>query len=208
MDRFASLIVRYRKAIIALFVAAALVCAPLILAVKINYNIVDYLPESSQSTTALKIMDAEFDDAVFNLQVMVYDVTLPQALEYKAQFAQVEGVTMVNWLDDIIDLKQPLEVADADVVKTYYKDGTALFELAVKQGAEQEAITKLQDIVGPDNAVGGESSSLAAVQTAAVNEVLGAFAILVPAIIILLALSTSSWIEPLILFRSIGVAIV
>jgi predicted RND superfamily exporter protein len=208
MDRFASLIVRHRKAIIALFVVAALLCAPLALFVKINYNIVDYLPESSQSTSALKIMDAEFDEAVFNLQVMVHDVTLPQALEYKAEFAQVTGVTMVNWLDDVIDLKQPLEIADTDLVKTYYKDGTALFELAVKKGAEQEAITRLQDIVGPNNAVGGESSSLAAVQTAAVSEVLGAFAILIPAIIILLALSTSSWIEPLILLISIGIAIV
>ncbi|MDR2586875.1 MAG: MMPL family transporter [Coriobacteriales bacterium] len=208
MDRFASFIVHHRKAIIALFVVATLVCAPLTLFVKVNYNIVDYLPESSQSTTALKIMDEEFEDAIFNLQVMVHDVSLPEALEYKAQFAQVEGVTMVNWLDDVVDLKQPLAIADADLVKTYYKDGTALFELAVKKGAEQEAIAKLQDIVGPSNAVGGESSSLAAVQTAAVNEVLGAFAILVPAIIILLALSTSSWIEPLILLISIGIAII
>jgi predicted RND superfamily exporter protein len=208
VDRFAHIVVNHRKAVIAVFIVLALICAPLMLLVKVNYNIIDYLPESSQSTQAIRIMDEEFDDAVPNLQVMVHDVTLPQALEYKERFAAVEGVTSVLWLDDVVDIRQPLGIADADVVEGYYRDGTALFNLAVREGAEQDALAALYDIVGPDNAVGGEASSLAAVQTAAVNEVLGAFAILIPAIIILLALSTSSWIEPLLLLASIGVAIV
>ncbi|MDR1014329.1 MAG: MMPL family transporter [Coriobacteriales bacterium] len=208
MDRFAQFIITHRKAIVAVFVVVTLLCAPLALLVKVNYNIVDYLPESSQSTRALSIMSEEFDDAVPNLQVMVRDVSIPQALEYKARFEALEGVDSVLWLDDVVDLKQPLDLADTKTVENYYRDGAALFDLAVPQGAEQEVLTALYDIVGPDNAVGGEASSLAAVQTAAVNEVLGAFAILIPAIIIILVLSTSSWIEPLLLLASIGVAIV
>jgi predicted RND superfamily exporter protein len=208
MERFTHIIVTYRKAIIVVFIAVALVCAPLISFVNVNYNIIDYLPESSQSTQAIKVMNDEFDTAVPNLQVMVHDVTPPQALEYKERFATVEGVTSVLWLDDVMDLRQPLEIADEDIVKNYYRDGTALFDLAVEKGAEQDALTALYDIVGPDNAVGGEASSLAAVQTAAISEVLGAFVILIPAILILLALSTRSWIEPLLLIASIGVAMV
>ncbi|MDR1185794.1 MAG: MMPL family transporter [Coriobacteriales bacterium] len=208
MERFTHIIVTHRKAIIVIFLAAVLACAPLIFFVKVNYNIIDYLPASSQSTRAIEIMSEEFDDAVPNLQVMVHDVTLTQALEYKEQFAAVEGVTSVLWLDDVVDIRQPLEIADEATVRSYYRDGTALFDLAVSKGAEQTALTTLYDIVGPDNAVGGEASSLAAVQTAAVSEVLGAFVILIPAILILLALSTTSWIEPLLLIASIGVAIV
>ncbi|MDR1082281.1 MAG: MMPL family transporter [Coriobacteriales bacterium] len=208
MDRLTHIIVTYRKAIIVLFVIAALVCAPLIPFVKVNYNIIDYLPASSQSTQALQLMDEEFDEPVPNLQVMVHDVTLTQALEYKQQLSGVKGVSSVLWLDDVVDLKQPLEIADENIVKNYYRDKIALFDLVVQEGAEQDALTALYDIVGPDNAVGGEASSLAAVQTAAVSEVLGAFAILIPAIIILLTLSTSSWLEPLLLLVSIGVAMI
>jgi predicted RND superfamily exporter protein len=61
--------------------------------------------------------------------------------------------------------------------------------------------------VGEKNAVGGEAPSMGAMQSATVTEVMGAFAILVPAIIIILALSTASWIEPVLLLISIGVAI-
>jgi predicted RND superfamily exporter protein len=208
MNRFAHIIVSHRKAIMAVFLVATLVCAPLALLVKVNYNIIEYLPESSQSTQAIKIMGEEFNDTVPNLQVMVRDVSLPQALEYKERFAAIESVASVLWLDDVIDLKQPLEIADQDIVKSYYRDGTALFNLAVKKGVEQEALTALYDIIGQDNAVGGEAASFAAAQTATTSEVLGAFIILVPAIIIILALSTSSWVEPLLLLLSIGVAIV
>jgi predicted RND superfamily exporter protein len=226
-------VVKYRKAIIAVFVALALVCVPLALLVKVNYNIIDYLPASSQSTTAIDIMNREFDEAIPNAEVMVHNVTLPQALEYKARIKAVEGVESVNWLDDVVDLKQPLEIADKDVVETYYRvgaatgsgaaagstgslvdgsatapTGTALFSIVIKKGAEQQALAALWEIVSSEGAVGGEASSLAAVQTATVSEVLGAFAILIPAIIIILALSTSSWLEPLLLLVSIGVAIV
>ncbi|MDR0347798.1 MAG: MMPL family transporter, partial [Coriobacteriales bacterium] len=204
----AHIIVNHRRAIIAIFTVLALVCAPLIMFVKVNYNIIDYLPASSQSTEAIRLMDEEFSDTIPNMQVMVHDVTVPEALEYKQRFAAVDGVTSVLWLDDVLDLKQPLEIADKSTVETYYRGTTALFELAVKKGTEQDALAALYDIVGPDNAVGGEAASLAAVQMAAVNEVLGAFAILIPAIIILLALSTSSWIEPLLLLVSIGVAVI
>jgi predicted RND superfamily exporter protein len=207
MERFAQSIVTYRKAIIAVFVVLVLACSPLALMVKVNYNVIDYLPESSQSTRAIKLMDGEFDEAVPNAQVMVPDVTLTQALAYKERIEAVDGVTSVTWLDDVIDLKQPLEIAEADIVKNYYREGAALFSVVVEKGIEQSALAALWDIVGEAGAVGGEASSLAAVQTAAVNEVFGAFLILIPAIIILLALSTSSWIEPLLLLVSIGVAI-
>lgn len=208
MDRFAHIVVAHRKLIIALFLMLALVCAPLALMVKVNYNIVDYLPANAQSTQAINVMNMEFDAIVPNTKVMVHDVGLAEALEYKERFAAVEGVTAVMWLDDVVDLKQPLAFADESIVKNYYKDGTALFELTVRGGAEKAVVVELQDIVGPENAVGGESPSLAAAQSAAGSEVMGAFVVLIPAIILILVLSTSSFLEPILLLLSIGIAIV
>lgn len=208
MEHIANFIVNQRKLIIVVFVVLSLVCAPLLLLINVNYNIIDYLPQSSQSTVALTVMDKEFDDAVPNTKVMINDVSLPEALEYKKEIVKIQGVSSVLWLDDVVDITKPLEFADKAMVEQYYKDGTALFTLAIRGGDEHEAITALQDLVGPDNAVGGESASLTAMQDAAVSEVLGAFYIIIPAIIIILALSTSSWLEPLLLLLSIGVAIV
>jgi predicted RND superfamily exporter protein len=208
MNRIAEIIVKYRVAIIAVFLIAAAICAPMAMFVKVNYNIIDYLPASVESTKALTVLEQEYKDTIPNTDVMVHDVSIPQALEYKQRFGEVEGISSVIWLDDIVDVKQPLEIADKDTVESYYKGRTALFKLAMDKGSEKDALAALQEIVGPDNAVGGEAPMLAAVQNAAVNEVMGAFYIIIPAIIIILALSTTSWIEPLLLLFSIGIAIV
>jgi hypothetical protein len=57
--------------VIVIFVAAAALCVLLSLGVSVNYEIPDYLPKSAQSTKALKILGAEFDDAVPNARVML-----------------------------------------------------------------------------------------------------------------------------------------
>jgi predicted RND superfamily exporter protein len=51
--------------------------------VKVNYNMVDYLPKESQSTIALEIMQDEFDQDIPNARVMISDVDLQQAIDYK-----------------------------------------------------------------------------------------------------------------------------
>ncbi|MDR2197647.1 MAG: MMPL family transporter [Coriobacteriales bacterium] len=204
MERIAAFIVNHRKAIIVVFVVLTLVCAPLALLVKVNYNLIDYLPAAAPSTTAIELMGQEFDEPIPNAEVMINDVTLLEAQEWKERLAAVPGVSSVGWLDDVIDLKQPLALADQATIENFFKDNTARYNLVLTESA----VPLVEELIGPDNALAGEAPSTVAVQGAAVNEVTGAFAILIPAIIILLALFTSSWIEPFLLLVTIGVSIV
>jgi len=206
LDAFASFIVRRRKPIVALFLVLAILVAPLSLLVKVNYNIIDYLPQSAQSTVGVQLMTDEFATAVPNASIMVHDVSIPEALAMKERIAAIDGIKDVMWLDDVVDVRQPLEIADPDTVESYYKDGTALYTVNI-YGNELDVTTALPELVGEDNAVGGEAPSMGAMQDAAVSEVLGAFAILIPAIILILALSTSSWVEPVLLLVNIAVAV-
>lgn len=80
--------------------------------VSVNYDMNDYLPESSPSTVALDLMDEEFDGGVPNARVMVANVTIPEALAYKEQIEAVDGVTDVTWLDDAVSVNEPLEIQD------------------------------------------------------------------------------------------------
>ena len=52
---------------------------------------------------------------------MINNVTVPEALEYKSKISAVEGVSSVTWLDDSIDITEPLETADSKAVENYYK---------------------------------------------------------------------------------------
>ncbi|MFR4961411.1 MAG: efflux RND transporter permease subunit [Eggerthella lenta] len=210
MDRIIDGIIARRKAVVAAFLTVAVVCAAMIPFVGVNYDMVDYLPDEAQSTTAVSIMNDEFAQAVPNANVLVHDVGIAQALALKHKIAEVEGVEGVMWLDDVVDVTVPLEMADASTVETYYRDGAALFQVTVAEGSESTAVPALRALVdeaGPGNAVSGEAADTAQTTASTSKEAGGAALILVPVIILLLVLSTTSWIEPLLFIAAIGVSI-
>lgn len=54
-------------------------------------------------------MEKEYSQPVPNMRVVICNVTIPQALEYKKQIEQVEGVEEVNWLDDAVDIYELMQ---------------------------------------------------------------------------------------------------
>src|SRR5690625_7419913 len=60
------------------------------------------------------------------------------------------------WLDDVIDIRTPIEVADLDTVETYYKEQNALFTLHIEDGKEVAATDELYELVGEENALSGD----------------------------------------------------
>lgn len=98
-----------KKMIIVVSVFLAVVCAGIPTKVGVNYKFADYLPDDAASTVALDTMEKEYSQPVPNMRVVIRNVTIPQALEYKKQIEQVEGVEEVNWLDDVVDIYEPMQ---------------------------------------------------------------------------------------------------
>ena len=112
----------------------------------------------------------------------------------------------------------PLETLDRDMVETYYRVnpdnptvGAALYQVTVESGNESPTIRALYELIdsyGEGNAITGESADTAFSQDQVLIQVLSAAAILGPIIILLLILSTLSWIEPILFLAAIGVSII
>ncbi|WP_229740676.1 efflux RND transporter permease subunit [Ornithinibacillus halotolerans] len=168
---------------------------------------VDYLPEDAQSTKALEIMEQEFDGAIPNAKVMIEDVSIQEALVFKEKLASIDGVSNVTWLDDVVDLKVPIEVAEQETVESYYKDNHALFSFSIHSGDEVEITDAIYELIGEENAMAGEALNTATQQKMALTETMYAAALLIPIIILILVLSTNSWIEPVFFLTAIGVSV-
>ncbi|WP_074600537.1 efflux RND transporter permease subunit [Sediminibacillus halophilus] len=175
--------------------------------VSVNYDMKDYLPEDAPSTTAMDIMDEEFDGNVPTNRVMMRDMTIQEALAFKEKLAAIDGVAAVTWLDDAIDIKQPLEMADQETVDSYYKDGKALFSFSIEEGKAVATTDAIYDLIGEDNAMAGEDLNTATQQKMAGKESMYAGALLVPIIILILVLATRSWVEPVLFLTAIGVSV-
>ncbi|WP_339149066.1 MULTISPECIES: MMPL family transporter [unclassified Sutcliffiella] len=168
---------------------------------------VDYLPEDAQSTKAMEIMEKEFTGSVPDTRVMVTDVSLQEAVSYKERLEAIEGVAEVIWLDDVVDLKTPLEMADIEMVESYYKNENALFSISVRSGDEVAITDTIYELIGDNGAIAGEAINTATSQKMAGNESMYAAMLLVPIIIFILIISTTSWVEPVFFLTAIGVSV-
>ena len=209
MDRYTSFILKHRKMIITVFVVLAVICAGLSTLVGVNYNFADYLPDDAPSTKALNIMEEEYSQPIPNMRVVIYDVTIPEALDYKEKIENAEGVKEVTWLDDSIDIYQPLELADQDTTDTWYKNSDALFSVTVSSNEDEKAaaVEAIREIIGDNNAMSGTAVTdvLSPVHTS--QEIQKIILIALPIIFVILLLTTTSWFEPILFMVTIGVAI-
>lgn len=207
MKRFYEKIVQCKKSLVVLFTLSALLCLWVGQRVAVNYDIADYLPSHSPSSRALEVMEEEFEGGIPNARVMISNVTIAEALEYKEKLARVEGVEAVTWLDDAVNILQPLATLDQEQVQTYYQDNTALFTVTIKEDMRIEAVQNLRELIGEDQAMSGSAVSTAISTTATVSEVqlISVFAVLF--VLVVLVLTTTSWVEPIIVLVGLGVAI-
>ena len=195
------------KLVMIVFIMLAVFCALIRGFVEVNYDINDYLPSDSKSTVSIDVMNKEFDGGIPNARVMIKDVTVAEALEYKDKIADINGVSGVTWLDDSVDITQPLEVMESDVVETYYKDNTALFSVTIEEAHILDAVSNIREIIGNDNAMEGSAVSTAVATESTVSEIYKIAIIAVIFVLAVLILNTLSWAEPIIILIGLGIAI-
>lgn len=208
MKKFFSAVVGGRKAIIVIFVIISLVCGVFKGMVEVNYDINDYLPDDAASTVSLEVMEEEFGGGIPNARVMIQNVTVPQALEYKEKLKEVDGVESVTWLDDSVDITMPFAVMDTEQVETYYKDRNALFSVTIDEEKCIDAVNSIRDIIGDNNSLSGSAVSTADATIKTVKEIRVITIIAVIFVLLVLILTTNSWVEPVIVLVGLGVAII
>lgn len=208
MGWIAERVIRFRKAVIAVYAVLFVLFGVGALALSVNYNMADYLPSEANSTQGIEVLETSFGEGLPNATVMAPAATVTEGIAIKEQLLAIEGVSAVMWLDDVADTRMPVSSLDSDLVENYYKDGKALYTVTVEEGEEQQACEAMRSIVGDEGALTGQAVEQANSQQMALAESSHAMMLLVPFIVIVLLLSTRSWIEPLLYFACLGVSIV
>ena len=241
-------IVNHRKGVVIAVLIIAVISLVLFTQVGINYNIIDYLPPDSPSTTALDLMNEEYPGGIPNARVMVRDISIPEALALKEKFEAIDGVNEVQWLDNIASTDIPMEYIGEDNVKDYYRDGIALFTLTIDDAYSTEAVHQINDMLGEEKVdisgmkfgvehsgntgddspvpvvgdviegvrstasnvaqMAGMTISMAFSSDTIEADLVKVLAAAVPLVLIILILTTTSWIEPLLFVFTIGIAVV
>lgn len=208
MERLVNGILKYKKSILVFFILATVISLFTSSMVNINYNIMDYLPEEAPSTKALDVMNEEYDKGAANVRVVLKDVSIVDALKYKEKIKKVDGVDDIQWLDDVVNIKEPLEFQNQDTIESWYKNNEALFSITVNEDKEESAIDEIGEIIGENGMISGSAVNIVFAQETTEKELIKMMIILIPIILIILFLTTSSWFEPVLFLSTIGIAII
>jgi len=183
--------------------------------VRVNYDATRYLPEDMNTVQALTAMKEEFG-LTGQASLMIEEVTIQEAIAYKERIKQIDGVLDVMWIDTFIEqdaLQTLLETAeendihleDMDIpgLNQFYKERIALFQVIFEEsdyslltGSAIEGIRNYLEIVNKPFAMNGSAVSAYYTRTLTQSEVLKITLYVVPIIILILVLFTSSWMEP------------
>lgn len=208
MKKFYRKVIQHRHIIIVLFLVAAGIsafCRPLI---KVNYDMNDYLPSTSKSTISLDVMNQEFDGSIPNARVMVKAEDRQSAIKVKEKIEKVDGVTDVSWLDDVISADIPFAMYPRDTLEKYYKDGYALFTVTIQEDKRSQAVDEIYQIVGDKGSLTGSAVSTAVATSSTVSEIRKISIIAILFLLFILTLTTTSWVEPLVVMLGLGIAVI
>lgn len=165
--------------------------------VVINYNLSDYLGEDTETKVALEIIENEFG-LTGDIQVMVENIDQEKAKEIKKTIENIDNVINVNF--DVND-------------ESYYLNNNALYVVLVdgddySENAKNVAKEIKESLKSYESVqYGGTTIEKQKLQDAITNEMVYIIAIAICLAVIILLITSESWIEPFVLLFCSGIAI-
>lgn len=196
MKKFADLIIRGKYFVFALFAALLVLSIFFITKITINYNLSDYLSDSTDTKIALDIMEQEFG-LTGNVQVMLSGIDEEGAKNIAERLAEIDNVRNVTF--DVND-------------DSYFKDGYALYIVLFDGDDYSESaaqvISDIKEAVEDYKLELGGTAAGKQVQKAAITKQIPFILVICICIAyIILIINTHSWLEPLLFLLTAGVAV-
>ncbi len=210
MEKFAKIIVKHKKTVIVLFIIGIILSMAFSRLVTVNYDMIEYLPNTMPSINAIDKLDEEFK---FNgtTEVMLENVSVKEAEKIVTQIEGVEGIRNILWLGSTVDLNQPIEYADKNTVNNFYKNNNALLQIMFEKGnfdtVTLSAMDDIYSIIGEKGYVTGQAQSAKHTIESIGSNIQMAMVILIPIICLVLILTMNSFFEVVLLLSTIGISI-
>ncbi|MGI6781876.1 MAG: efflux RND transporter permease subunit [Acholeplasmataceae bacterium] len=197
-----------------IFIVLSIVAIFLSPLVNVNYDMRKYLANDSNTREAIDVLNEEFGSNSM-IQVMTDNLEIQDAQGIVDEIEQIKVVKSVIWLGVVTDISVPVEHMDQDLIKDFYRDGCLLFTIEFNEDDYSlnvgDAIDEISNIMKSKNIVAslrGPAIETKNSREYVSSEMLLIIAVALPIAIIILFLSSSSWMEPVVILINLAIAIV
>ncbi len=177
---------------------------------RVNYDLLSYLPDRLETVKGQEILLDEFGMGAFSM-VIVEDMEPRDAQKLKGQIKQVQHVKDVLWYDDITDLTLPVEMLPRKVRDVFCQgDATmmiALFDNTTSADETMDAIAQMRTLCRKQCFISGMSGVVTDIKDLSLQEMPIYVVIAGMLCLLVLMLTTESFVVPILFLFSIGAAI-
>ena len=209
--RLSKAVVKHRVLIL---IIALVLLVPSVLGMantRINYDMLDYLPEDMDTVVGQNELLADFGKGAFSL-IVVEDMPAKDVAALKEKIEAVEHVDSVVWYDTVADLSVPMEILPEKIYNEFNNgDATMLavfFDSSTSADVTMDAIREIRSLAGKQCFVTGMSALVTDLKDLCEQEEPIYVALAVACACLAMMLLLDSWLAPLIFLASIGICIV
>lgn len=210
MLRFGEAITKKRKLILVIAVLLLIPSLLGIMATRINYDVLSYLPDDIETIKGQDILLDEFGKGGFSM-VMVDGMDNKDVAALKSKIEKVDNVDSVVWYDSIMDISVPEDMIPDSIYKDFNNGDTTLMAVFFDKGTSADeslaASKEIRHIGGQQCFVSGMTAFVSDLKDLAEKEEPVYVLIAVVLACVVLAIFMDSWIIPVLFIAGIGMAI-
>ena len=196
-----------------ILIVAVLLLIPSVLgmmATRINYDVLDYLPDDIETMKGQDILMEDFGKGGFSM-VMVEGMQKKDVAVLKDKIENVDHVDSVIWYDSILDVSVPYEIIPENIYDKFNSGDTTLmavfFDTSTSADESLDAVSEIRKIGNRQCFVSGMTAFVEDLKELAEAEEPVYVCLAVVLACCVLALFMDSWVIPFIFIAGIGMAI-
>ncbi len=197
-----------------ILIVALLLLIPSVLGMantRINYDMLDYLPEDMDTVVGQNELLADFGKGAFSL-IVVEDMPAKDVAALRKRIEAVEHVDSAIWYDSLTDLSVPMEILPEKIYNEFNNENATMlavfFDSSTSADVTMDAIREIREIAGRQCFVTGMSALVTDLKDLCEQEEPIYVALAVACACLAMMLLLDSWLAPLIFLASIGICIV
>ena len=210
MIKFGKAVVKSRWVILIVSLALLVPSVLGMIGTRINYDILNYLPEDMDTVKGQNILLDDFGKGAFSM-VMVKGMEEKDVSALKEKFESIDHVSSVIWYDSILDLSVPMELLPQKYYDMFNNGDTTMmavfFDSATSADATIEAMQEMRKVAGEQAFISGMSAMVTDMKELCEKEepIYVGIAVLLSCVV--LAIFMDSILLPVLFMASIGMAI-
>lgn len=210
MNKFGEVICKYRRIILIIAIILAVFAFIGMNLIRINYDILVYLPDDIETIQGENILSSEFNMGSF-ATVIFDNMSAKEIIKLENDFKKLDNVVMAVSTVDAIGEGIPVEMLPDEIQEKVYKDGSTIMLVTFHEGISDDetlqTIIKMREIADSRVGIGGMSAVVVDTKDLSDQEVLIYVLIAVALCLVILQIALDSYFVPFLMLANIGIAI-